>query len=273
MNESYSSDLVDRYVEIRSQIDGSREHVERRRIRLQLLSQLHGLTDEVAVLLDLLRRIADPETRSATPAFLRPDAPIVALRDYRLELLEGFRSALNHPEADEEIKAVYARLAAPAEPGCELIDACQILGWYLQLNLFLQTQVEASRGPGLPTETLEDHVDEAVRAAMPEVAPNKTLARLKLQAGAEEGFDDRDLDRACKDVERRKKRIDVVIDANFERFRQAAEAQLRGMIRALPSDSPEGREVREMLERLSNPSAPDVRRLVKRWLTVMLVLD
>ena len=134
------------------------------RKRTALVGVLLKLTDQLAEGFSKLAAMPMPVGRESTPAFLKADRPIATLRAFRVELLDMLCKGLSGAEADPEVARLRARLTKEPGPGGELIDAGDLLVWFVQWYLFIQLQVEAASTSGLPSHDVDMHVDETARA-------------------------------------------------------------------------------------------------------------
>jgi hypothetical protein len=267
------AELRQRFEKIRKEILAGRSRSEQVQSRLDLMAYLHSLADEMALGLESLGDLDGVDRSKPTPPWLKADRPIAVLRAYRVELVRIFEKALPKAEAAEELAQLRERLAREPEPGFEIIDTCKLLTWFTRLYLLAQTKVEAEAVTRLPFEGAKDEVDETVRARMPEAARDQTLARLKQFARHGGDLETHTLDSERKDIARRRTKIDKVVATNGALFREVAIDTIEGVLRHLPDNCDEAKALREHLEQLTDENDPIARQAIKRWLTVLSVLQ
>jgi hypothetical protein len=266
------SDLGREYERVRHEAIAGYPKAKQTRTRLAVLAHLHVLADKMAEDFEILEGLKDQAQPQDTPPWLKADKPIAALREYRVEILRRFQTAGKIPDRDPEIARLREVLSREPAPGFELIDASKLLFWYLQMYLFIQTQAEAATTTGLLGEDHEDYIDESARSSIPQARQNQTLARLALDT-VEGEYNAKELGRNRKAIQRRRELIDKFLGAYATDFQKIAREYYEGLLRALPQDSKETEEIKQILAHLDDPMNSTTRRLMKQWLTVHMVRE
>ena len=259
---------------IKERVLGGYPKIVLARKRTALVGTLLKLADQLAVGLSELAAMPMPTDRDSTPAFLKADRPIAALRAFRVELLEMFCKGVPGGAENPDVAELRARLAKEPGPGGEIIDAGEMLVWFLQWYLFIQLQVEATSTSDLPSQDPDTHIDEAARDEISMARKDMTLARMRTFIGLDDpGGGEISLNGIAHRVGRRRRQIEVLMDAFFGSFQEAVEQQIRVATACCGENSREAGDLRALRDSLKDPSDPRVRALFQQWLKVPMHME
>jgi hypothetical protein len=244
------------------------------RKRTALVGVLLKLADQLAAGFSKLAAMPIPAGPDSTPPFLKADRPIATLRAYRVELLDMLCKGLTGADKDPEVAELRARLTTGPGPGGELIDAGDLLVWFVQWYLFIQLQVEATSTRGLPSHDVDTHVDEAARAEISMAKKDMALANMRVLIG-EDNLDCGELspNGLAHRVGRRRRGIDVLRGAFCGSFQEAVEQQIRAVTACCGENSPEAKDLQALRRNLDDPNDPKTRSLFQQWMTVVEHLE
>jgi len=265
-------DAAQAFEKLREEVTASFAAADRSRRRLEILAYLGALLSEFQAALDAYRDEKAADSSGPSPPWLLPDTPMAGLRKCRLQLLDIQRSAPGL-EADHEIAVrEQEALAAGSGAGCELVDACDDMAWFLDKYLYMEILAESTAAPALPVESRADLVDERAREQMPEATSDRTLARFRdFAAGGT--ADVAEVWRLTKGVARRRKRINAVLEESKEDYMAAARAVVPRLAESAPWAFENGAESERILSSIESVEAPPNRLRMKRWYVVQIVLE
>ena len=268
------SESLDTLNAIKERVLKGYPNVDLARKRTALVGVLLKLTDQLAAGFSELAAMPMPADRDSTPAFLKADRPIATLRAFRVELLEMFCKGVPGGAENPDVAELRARLAKEPGPGGEIIDAGEMLVWFLQWYLFIQLQVEASSTSNLPSHDVDTHIDEAARDDISMARKDMTLARMRKFIGLDgPGGGEISFNGIAHRVGRRRRQIEVLMDAFFGSFQEAVEQQIRVATACCGENSREARDLRALRDSLKDRSDPRVRALFQQWFKVLLHME
>lgn len=238
--------------------------VRRATKRAEQVSNVLKAADAISVVLADLAETS--VTRTGEPHPRTIDPPIAALRDFRRQTLDRLCRSLPTGAHHPRLAELQAALAQPVAPGRELVSACEDIVSVLQGYLWMLLEQEAAGLCSLPEEDIDDWVEDAARAELPDTR-NQTLARLKVAAEENNYGDDfKRVQAVRKQIERRRKTMASLASTHWQRFKREALAEIDYFLARCEPDSADAVELRALAARLDDVDDREVRLAFKRWL-------